>query len=222
MSRLWAWILHAASHQVFLQVFCVECQLFLFCCSKHVCIASFTCNLAPPPALQFSSEFITEIDIKRTDSRGLTLGSSLPPFITPSIQITVQSCSSQITEWWGNKRWDWSKALDDYGPDPVTSLQCPDAVSPPAALFGELLPLQLSQEWLKHWVFVSDHFLSRVRCTSPVLCVAETVFYVLLLFRRESTSKVFYYICLIEEHSTERLPEPTFPLEHLVSSLPIL
>lgn len=109
-------------------------NFFLFCCSKHVCIASFTCNLAPPPALQFSSEFITEIDIKRTDSRGLTLGSSLPPFITPSIEITLQSCSSQITEWWGNKRWDWSKALDDYGPDPVTSLQCPDAVSPPAAL----------------------------------------------------------------------------------------
>lgn len=44
-------------------------NLFLFCCSKHVCIASFTCNLAPPPALQFSSEFIPEIDIKRTDSR---------------------------------------------------------------------------------------------------------------------------------------------------------
>lgn len=166
-----------------------------------MCIASFTCNLAPPPALQFSSEFITEIDIKRTDSRGLTLGSSLPPFITPSIQITLQSCSSQITEWWGNKRWDWSKALDDYGPDPVRSLQCPDAVSPPAAL----TVIKQSVWWATATpaftgvVFVSDHFLSRVRCTSPVLCVAETVFYVLLLFRRESTSKVFYYICLIEE-----------------------
>lgn len=28
MSRLWAWILHAASYQVFLQVFCVECVIW--------------------------------------------------------------------------------------------------------------------------------------------------------------------------------------------------